>query len=102
MFPDSIDELKAKGENEVLAENKYPQVLPTDNHLEHLYIHQMLQSKTLASWFHIAEHRDYLAKQKSAMMQQQMAQPPQAGQPGQLRSVAKAKSKLAMSQLNQP
>ncbi len=79
LFPDSIDEIKAKEENEVLAKNEFPQVLPTDDHLAHIYTHYMVQPKTNATWFHIAEHQDYLAKQKYAMLKQQMMQP----QPGQ-------------------
>lgn len=82
MFPDTLDELKAKGENELLTEDKYPRVLPTDDHQTHIYIHQMVQPKTLATWFHIAEHEDYLAKQKDAIMAQQ-AQQPQNNQPEQ-------------------
>lgn len=86
MFPDTLDELKAKGENELLKEDKYPKVAPTDDHQTHIYIHQMVQPKTLATWFHMAEHEDYLAKEKSAMMQQQAQQAQQLGQlsqPGQ-------------------
>lgn len=71
MFPDTLDELKAKDENELLAKDKYPKVLPTDDHQTHIYIHQMVQPKTLATWFHIAEHEDYFAKAKAAIMQQQ-------------------------------
>lgn len=80
MLPDTLDEIKAKGENELLSQDKYPQVSPTDNHETHIYIHQMVQPKTLATWFHIAEHEDYLAKQKGAIMAQQ-AQQNQQSQP---------------------
>ena len=82
MFPDTLDEIKAKEENEVLQKDKYPKVLPTDDHQTHIYIHQMVQPKTMATWFHIAEHEDFYNKQKQLeqqMMQQQMAQ----GQPSQ-------------------
>ena len=83
LFPDTLDEMHATEENEQLKENKYPSVAPTDDHSTHIYIHQMVQPKTLATWFHIAEHQDYLAKQKGVMMAQQGQMP---GQPmtGQL------------------
>lgn len=83
MLPDTLDELKATDENEMLKDNKYPPVSPTDDHITHIYIHQMVQPKTLATWFHIAEHQEYAAEQKSAMMQQQAQQQaqPSTGQP---------------------
>lgn len=77
MFPDTIDEIKAQQENEVLSKNKYPKVLETDDHLAHIYTHYSVQPKTMATWFHIAEHEDYYHKQKKAQMQQQQAPPPQ-------------------------
>ncbi len=77
MFPDTLDELKATEENEKLKLNKYPKVAQTDEHTTHIYIHQMVQPKTLAVWFHIAEHEDFLAKQKSAIMESQQPQGPQ-------------------------
>lgn len=70
MFPETLDEINAKGENELLGENKYPTVSPTDDHLTHIYIHQMVQPKTLATWFHIAEHQNYAAGAKADMMAQ--------------------------------
>ena len=74
MFPDTIDEMKAQQENEQLSKNKYPEVLETDDHLAHIYTHYSVMPKTVAMWFHIAEHESMLAKQKSAvMMQEQMA-----------------------------
>lgn len=69
MFPDTLDEIDAQEENELLKQNKYPPVLQTDDHKSHLYIHMMLQPKTLAAWFHIGEHKEYAAGQKYDMMQ---------------------------------
>ncbi len=72
MFPDSLEEMKAEDENEMLKKDELPEVLETDDHQTHIYIHMMVQPKTLATWFHIAEHEDYLAKQKAqeaAMLQ---------------------------------
>ena len=86
MIPDTLDEIQATKENEILKDDKYARVLPTDDHTTHLYTHQQLFPKTLASIFHMAEHRDFLAKQKQqeqimaqqqmqAQMEEQMAQP---------------------------
>ena len=71
MFPKTIDEIKAEEENESLAENKLAQVAETDNHQQHLIVHQMAK-KTWATWTHMAWHEDLLAQQKK--MEQQMAQ----------------------------
>lgn len=78
MFPETLDEIKAKEENETLKKDKYPKVLPTDDHQTHIYIHQMVQPKTLATWFHIAEHEDFYNKQKEQQMAMQAAQAQQA------------------------
>ena len=72
MFPDTIDEMKAQQENEELSQNHYPAVLPTDDHLAHIYTHYMVQPKTLATWFHIAEH-EHLYQQQKLLMQQNNA-----------------------------
>ncbi len=93
MFPDSVDEIKAEAENEMLAQDKYPKVLPTDNHLDHIYTHHMVQPKTLATWFHLAEHEDFLAKQRSAIMSQQ-AQQTQPNQPQNNQSQPSNKDRL--------
>lgn len=79
MFPDTLDELRATEENDMLKENKYPTVAQTDDHTAHIYIHQMVQPKTLATWFHIAEHQEYAAQAKAQemmMAQQEMGQTP--------------------------
>lgn len=72
MFPDTVDEMKAQQENEQLAKNQYPPVSETDDHLAHIYTHYLVQPKTLATWFHIAEH-EHLYNQQKAMMAQQEA-----------------------------
>ncbi len=83
MFPDTLDEIHAKEENELLAQNKYPPVSQSDDHATHIYMHQMVSPKTLSTWFHIAEHQEYAAKQKQQMMQQaqQQMEPTQTNQP---------------------
>uniref|UniRef100_A0A6M3J872 Portal protein n=1 Tax=viral metagenome TaxID=1070528 RepID=A0A6M3J872_9ZZZZ len=81
VFPKTIDEIKAEDENESLAQEELPRVSETDNHTTHIYTHMMLQPKTNAVWFHIAEHREMLEKQKKeSIMQEQMAMQPM-GQP---------------------
>lgn len=71
MLPKIIDEIKAEGENEQLAKNEMPEVMPTDNHTTHIYTHMMVQPKTWAMWFHLEAHQQELAKQK-ALEQQAM------------------------------
>ena len=68
MFPDTLDEMKATEENERLKENKYPPVSQADDHASHTYIHQMVQPKTLATWFHIAEHQEFASGAKHDIM----------------------------------
>lgn len=75
MFPKTLEEMKAEGENEQLATDKMPDVAETDNHTTHIYIHHMVQPKTWATWMHIAWHEELLDKQKQ--------QNPQQGQGGQ-------------------
>ena len=71
MFPKTLDEIKAEGENEQLAKDSMPDVLDTDEHTTHIYTHMMVQPKTNATWFHIAWHQELLAEQKKQEMQMQ-------------------------------
>jgi len=71
MLPKTLDEIKSEDENEILAKDEYQAVAPTDNHTTHIYTHQMLQPKTWALWFHLAEHEKALAEQKAQEMQAQ-------------------------------
>lgn len=78
MFPKTIDELNAEGENERLAANELMDAQPTDNHQTHIYTHMMVQPKTWATWFHIEMHQQLLAQQlQQQQMQAQMQQTPQ-------------------------
>lgn len=83
LFPDTIDELKAQDENEIINEGKMPQVAPTDNHEQHLMIHRMAKN-TWAKWIHIEWHEKALSQQKQQMMTQQsmQMQPGAQGQAG--------------------
>ncbi len=78
LLPDTLDELKAAQENERIAEDDMPQVLPTDNHEQHLAVHALAKN-TWAKWIHISWHEELLSQQK----QQQMMQAQQQMQPGQ-------------------
>lgn len=77
LFPDSIDELKAQDENERIGKNTLPNVLPTDNHEQHLAVHRMAKD-TWAKWTHIKWHEELLGEQKK---QQQMQGPLGMAQP---------------------
>jgi len=79
LLPDSLDEIDATQENERLGEDDMPQVLPTDNHEQHLAVHTMAKN-TWAKWVHIQWHKEMLGQQKQQMMTQQtMAMQPQMG-----------------------
>lgn len=83
LFPDSIDEMKAQEENEILGEEKMIPAQQTDNHEQHLMVHRMA-ANTWAKWLHIQMHEEMLSLQKQqAMMQQQAALQPQQVQQGQ-------------------
>lgn len=71
MFPKTLDEMDAESENDELKENRMPDVLDTDNHTTHIYVHEMVMPKTWATWMHIEWHKELLAKQQSQQMQQQ-------------------------------
>ena len=86
MYPDSLEEMLAEEQNEMMQMGELPPVLDTDDHTAHLYIHRMLQPQSdKAAWaqtFHILEHEDALAKQKAQeqlAMQNDMVQSPQPG-----------------------
>ena len=66
MFPKTLDEMKAEGENEQLKEGIMPDVAETDDHTTHIYTHMMVQPKTWAVWFHLDWHQKLLAEQKKA------------------------------------
>lgn len=73
MLPKTIDELNAEAENERLAKNDLMNAQPSDDHETHIYIHQMVEPKTWAVWFHLEMHQQLLSQQK-IMQQQQMQQ----------------------------
>lgn len=95
MLPKTIDEMKAEAENEQLKDGQLVRAAETDNHETHIYTHHMTVPKTWALWFHLHEHEEMLAEQKSDMMaQQQLAgEAPVAGQlPGQMQVTNEEKS----------
>ena len=69
MYPDTIDEMKAEGENDQLKENIMPEVADTDDHLAHIYTHMLVQPKTNATWLHLDWHQKLLAEQKKKEME---------------------------------
>lgn len=73
LIPDTHDELKAKEENEAIKDNKLPNVLPVDNHEQHIAIHYM-SPNSWAKWVHISWHEELLAQQKQQEMQQAQMQ----------------------------
>lgn len=73
MFPDTLDEIKAREQNEMLKDDQLPPVLDTDDHATHILVHRMLDTDKWAKWVHIAEHEDALAKQKAQMQAQQLS-----------------------------
>lgn len=79
LLPDTLDELKAAQENERIGENEMPQVLPTDNHEQHLAVHAQAKN-TWAKWVHISWHEELLSQQKQQMMMQQQQQMAQGGE----------------------
>jgi hypothetical protein len=79
VYPKTPEEMKAEEENEQLKRDQMPPVSETDNHITHLYTHRMVQPKTWATWFHIAEHEEMLAKQQK--QEQLMLQSEQQGVP---------------------
>lgn len=94
MFPKTLQEMQAEEQNTMLAEDKMPPVLDTDDHTAHIYTHYQVQPKTWAVWFHIAEHEAALAKQLAQQQQQAMMEattgqsgtPTLPGQSGQMPS----------------
>lgn len=73
MFPKTVDEIKAEEENEILGQEKLAPVADTDNHQQHLVIHQMAK-KTWATWIHMAWHEELLAQQVKAQQVQAQLQ----------------------------
>ena len=84
LVPDTLDELNAQQENERIAENEMPKVLPTDNHEQHIAVHHQAKN-SWAKWVHLRWHEELLSQQKTQMMAQAqmqgMGQPPQPGTP---------------------
>lgn len=98
MYPDSLEDMKAEAENVMLGKDEPPKVLDTDNHTVHIYQHMMVQPKTWATWIHIHEHEEALAKQQAQQMmaeQQAGAETGGAAKPGQVG--AEKKSPMAAS-----
>lgn len=64
MLPPVIDELDAEDENKMLEKNKLVEVLPTDDHVIHMEIHNKL-SDTPAKYAHINAHKKAMILKKT-------------------------------------
>jgi len=63
MLPPIIDEIDAEDENVLLEKNKVVEVLPTDDHIIHMEIHNKL-SDTPAKYAHINAHKKAMMLKK--------------------------------------
>lgn len=81
VVPDSLDEIKAGQENDILEKDKLPRIDPMDDDETHLYVHYMAK-KTSATWAHILAHEEQLAEKlrRAEMQMQQEAQGTPAAQ----------------------
>ena len=96
MFPKTIDEIKAIGENEQLKDGIMPNVLETDDHITHIYTHMMVMPKTWETWFHLDWHEKMLAEQKKQeMLAQQQMMIDNMGTPEQTKVGKEKKNPLA-------
>lgn len=98
LFPASADELKAEAENDSLAEDKFMQASPTDDHQQHILTH-MMAKKTWATWIHIGMHQELLALQKKQQMEQEQGQ---EGQDQQQKPEGKDKKQQSPMQATAP
>lgn len=81
MFPKTLQEMQAEEQNTMLKQDQMPPVLDTDDHTTHIYVHYQVQPKTWATWMHIQEHEEALAKQQAQQQQQAMLESAQQGTP---------------------
>lgn len=70
VIPNSLDEIKAQEENDLLAKDHLPPIAELDDDELHLYVH-MRAKRTPSTWAHIFAHEMQLAQKKK---QQQMAE----------------------------
>jgi len=80
LLPDSFDEIKAEEENDSLDQNKLRDVLPTDNHEQHLAVHAQ-GVNTWAKFIHMQWHEELLSEQRKQEQEMQMMAM-QPGSPG--------------------
>lgn len=78
LLPDTVDEIKASQENEMLGEDKWTPADPADNHEQHLAVHAQAKN-SWAKWVHIDMHEKMLSQQRVQQAQMQQ-QPGQGGQ----------------------
>lgn len=59
IIPNTLDEIKAQQENDMLAEDKLPDISPDDDHEQHMYTH-LRSKRTAAFWAHWFTHEKML------------------------------------------
>jgi len=64
-YPDNIEEMRAKEENDKLSDDKPVIVSPTDDHIAHIEIHNRLPD-TAAKFAHIRAHKRAMLLQRQA------------------------------------
>lgn len=79
MIPDSLDEIKANDENDMLADGNMVDVGEGDNHSQHIYIHYMAK-KTWETWAHIMWHEELLSMQQKKEKEQAQQKDEKGGQ----------------------
>ena len=70
IVPSSIDEIKARTENELLDQNKFTPVSPSDDDEAHMYEHRMAKN-TPAKWAHYFIHERHRAIKLQKKQQQE-------------------------------
>ncbi len=73
LLPDSIDEIKAEQENQLLDENKLVPVAPEENHEQHIAVHAQAKN-SWAKFIHTQWHEELLSEQRKQEQQMMMQQ----------------------------
>lgn len=73
LLPDTLDEIKAEQENELLDALKLAPVSPEENHEQHLAVHAQAKN-TWAKFIHMQWHEELLSEQRKQEMQMQQQQ----------------------------
>ncbi|MDE1971178.1 MAG: hypothetical protein KGI50_06430 [Patescibacteria group bacterium] len=104
IMPDTIDEIKAHQENEMIAKNKLPSISDNDDDEVHMAIHLQARGGGV-KWAHYFAHEEQLAnkkeKEKQSQAQQQMQQQkPQQGQGGGVENILQGSQPMKKTMTN--